>query len=177
MKKVFALLAAAALLSTSAAFAQDTQSHDVNVKVPNVLRIRLTQGASNAAVANPTPVEFDFVAYETLFDVGQAFGPTNASFNWDDVKVFSNNGAGWTVEVSTGNDVGSFDWSKVSVAATGANAVSSFSLADTTVAGSTSKTGGWASLGFGPDDFSITFDGSEDAGTYSTTVTYDIFGL
>ena len=174
MKK-FALLAAAAVLSTSAAFAQDTQSHDVNVKVPNVLRIRLTSGASNAAVANPTPVEFDFVANEAAFDVG-SFGPTNASFNWDDVKVFSNY-AIWSVEVSTGNDVGSFDWSKVSVTATGANASNSFTLADTTIAGASSKTGGWQSLGFGPDDFEITFDGSEDAGTYATTVTYDIFGL
>ena len=173
MKKVFALLAATAVLSTSAAFAQDTQSHDVNVKVPNVLRIRLTEASSNAAVTSPDPVEFDFVANEAMFDVG-SFGPTNASFNWADVKVFSNNGTGWAVDVSTDNV--SFDWGKVSVTATGANAAN-FTLADATVASNTGKTGGWESLGFGPDDFSITFDGSEDAGTYSTTVTYDIYGL
>ncbi len=176
MKKVFGLLAAAAVLSTSVAFAQDKQSHDVNIKIPDVLRIRLTSGASNAAVANPTAVEFDFVANEASFDVGTVFAPTNSgSFNWDDVKVFSNDVDGWEVRVSTDNT--SFDWSKVKVAATGVSTYGAFDLGGGYIADSATKTGGWESLGFGPENFSIEFDGSEDAGDYSTTVLYTIIGL
>ena len=176
MKKVFGLLAAAAVLSSGVSFAQSQQSHDVNIKIPDVLRIRLTSGASNAAVASPTPVEFDFVANEASFDVGTVFGPTNTGgFNWDDVKVFSNAVDGWEVRVTTDNT--SFDWSKVEVAADGANTYGAFNLGGGFIADSATKTGGWESLGFGPRDFSIEFDGSEDAGDYSTTVTYDIFGI
>ena len=180
MKKVLSLLAAAAVLSSSAAFAQDTQSHDVNIRIPDVLRIRLTQGASSDAVANPSAVEFDFVANQAIFDVG-SYGPTNpGAFNWDDVQVFSNDVDGWQVNVSTvNNSAAAFDWSKVEVAPSGTNANVSpvFNLGGGSIADNSAKTGGWERLGFGPNDFTISFDGSEDAGDYNATVTYEIFGL
>lgn len=180
MKKVFGLLAAAAVLSSGFSLAQSDQSHDVNIKIPDVLRIRLTSGASNAAVANPTPVEFDFVANQAIFDVGD-YGPTNTgSFNWDDVKVFSNDADGWEVRVATvNNSADVFDWSKVTVRHGGANAnvTADFDIAGGSIADNNAKTGGWESLGFGPNDYTISFDGSEDAGDYNGTVTYDIFGL
>ena len=173
MKKALSLLAAAAVLSSGVVFAQNEQSHEVNVKIPDVLRIRLTQPNSNDAATNPDPVEFDFIANEAVFDTGTVFGPTNSNFNWDDVKVFSNNQNGWEVFVTTDN--GDFDWGKIKVAADGAHAFNGgFDLDGGSIAGHGSKTGGWESLGFGPQDFSIVFDGSEDAGTYSTMVTYTV---
>ena len=183
MKKVLGLLAAAAVLSSGVAFAQDTDSHDVEIRIPDVLRIRLTAGNSTNAVADPTPVQFDFVAQEALFDVGTIFGPTNTTpFNWDDVQVFSNAQNGWEVSVATSN--ATFAWNKVTVepgVITGkpnnANVDDVFNLGSGRIADSTAKTGGWERLGFGPEDFSIQFDGSEDAGDYSTTVTYSITSL
>ena len=174
MKKAFSLLAAAAVLSSGMVFAQAEQSHEVNVKIPNVLRIRLTQGDSNAAATNPDPVEFDFITREAVFDTGTIFGPTNGpTYNWDDVRVFSNNQNGWEVFVTVDNS--DFDWGKIKVAADGVHAFNGgFDLDGGSIAGHSSKTGGWESLGFGPQDFTAEFDGSEDAGTYSTTVTYTI---
>lgn len=169
--KYFSLLI---LLLSSFALAQSDQSHDVNVNVPSVLRIRLTSGESNLAVANPTPVEFDFVTEQERFDTGVAFAPTNTA-NWNDVIVMTNYAGAWQVDVSVSDN--SFSWSKVAVNAQGGLAMP-FDLTDgSVVAFGLTKTGGWQSLGFGPSDFSIAFDGSEEAGTYTTEVTYEIYGL
>lgn len=173
MKKVFGLLAAAAVLSTSVAFAQDQQSHDVNIEIPNVLGIRLTnQTTGDAAVTNPTAVEF-------ILNDGQMFGggefvPSNlGEGNWDDVKVFSNvSGFDVEVEVTNGLD---FNWNKVSFEADGlANGTFQLGALSPNIVTGAAKTNAWTSLGFGPDDFKLTLDGSEDAGNYSTEVTYTV---
>ena len=170
MKKVLVLLVVA-VLGSSLGFAQSSQSHDVNVKIPSVLRIRITSGASNAPVTAPSAVVFDFVANPTLFEVGTPLASTNAApANWDGIKVFSN-GQAWRVEVAT-TTTGAFDWSKVSVLALDGSPLFNLGSGEIATGGITS---GWMSLGFGPSDFRITFDGSEDAGTYDTTVTYNIY--
>ena len=182
MKKVFGLLAAAAVLSSGVSFAQITppassgnpsQSHDVNIKIPNVLGIRLTNGTSNVAVADPTPVSFVLNDGQLSFDGGEFVPSNQGEGNWDDVKVFSNV-TGFNVEVGVTNGLG-FDWTKVSVAANGGLA-SPFTLGalNPNIVTGAAKTNAWTSLGFGPDDFKLTLNGSEDAGDYSTTVTYTI---
>ncbi len=188
MKKVLGLLAAAAVLSSGVSFAQTEGKHDVEVKIPNVLRIRFVDG--NAPVSAPDAVLFDFVTDATRFETGTSFGastPTDGGYNWDDVQVFSND-VNWFVGMTLSDKTGpepvdgeGFDWDQVTIeGATGANINASFDLMDPFIAGndgseSSAKTRGWESLGFGPDNFRVTFDGTEDAGDYSTTVTYNIF--
>ncbi len=172
MKKVFGLLAAAAVLSTSVAFAQEQQSHEVEIKIPDVLGIRLTNGNSNDAVAEPTAVSFILNDGQLSFD-GGTFNPSNlGEGNWDDVKVFSNQ-SGFDVKVGVANGL-SFDWTKVSVAADGLASPFTLGALNPNIITSAAKTNAWTSLGFGPDDFKLTLDGSEDAGDYSTEVTYTI---
>ena len=172
MKKyIIPLLASLVLLASSTAFAQSFQSHDVEIELPGVLMIRLVNGTSNSAVTSPSPVVFDLSALDAdSFDPEGTYNPTNASaFNWDDVAVFSNGGA-WDVTVTLTNP-GTFTWSKVAVD----SASGDFTLVDDTViADGTGRTNGWARLGFGPQNFSLDLDGTEDSGSYSVTVTYSI---
>lgn len=175
MKKVVVFLATLILVSTTAAFAQSSKQHGVNVEVPSLLRIRFTAGTSTTDIATPDNVEFIFDA--TTYDVG-TFGPTNAApFNWDDVKVFYNGLATWSVTVTNSGDL-TFDWSKIVVTPNGSGAMAAaaaFDLTETApIHTGAGKTSGWLSLGFGPADYGITFDGAEDPGAYSSTVTYSI---
>ncbi len=175
MKKFLATAIAIAMVyGLGTTFAQSSQSHDVEINIPNVLMLRLTSGNSNAAVNNPSAVVFDLTT--VAFEPEATYQPTNlAAANWDNVRVFAN-GGGWQVTVATDND--SFDWSKVTVTPSGGDfAVNPFTLpAGTSVPifSSPSRTNGWRSLGFGPAQFELALDGSEEAGTYSTTVTYTI---
>ena len=177
MKKVFGLLAAAAVLSTSVSFAQsDPLKHEVNVKIPNVLRIRFAQTSANPISA----VQFDYADPANLFDIGIPLEPTDANHTWDDIEVFSNK-AGWAVKVDVANQGTPFDWSKVSVTRADTTYLSSaaFQLDDAATAtitdnNKTAKTGGWQSLGIDPANYRIEFDGSEDEGTYTAEVTYSI---
>lgn len=170
MKKSLApVLASFTLLLFGSAFAQTSQSHEVRVELPGLLMIRLVEGPSNAVVTNPSAVEFDLSALTAAsFNPTGTYAPTNAAaFNWDDVVVLSNGGA-WEVTVSLSSDVGGFDWSKVDVGGL-------FSLVDGDVIDAgLGSTLGFESLGFGPQDFELTLDGSETAGLYSVTVTYEI---
>lgn len=174
MKKFIATsLATFVLISFGSVFAQGSQSHDVEINLPGVLMLRLVDGTSNNPVTNPTSVIFDLSALdEGTFDPEGTYAPTNTSFNWNDVAVFSNGGA-WEVTIDLDSPVGTFDWSKVSVpAGTESNA---FSLVnDALVAEGTGRTGGFLRLGFGPAAFALDLDGTEDSGDYEITVIYSI---
>jgi hypothetical protein len=175
MKKFLAIVIVTALVAgLGAALAQSSQSHEVQINIPNVLMIRLTSGASNAAVSSPTAVVFDLST--VTFDPEDTYTPTNLSAaNWDNVRVFAN-GGGWQVTVATNNDT--FDWSKITVTPSGGDyTVNPFTLPvndSVQIFTHGSRTNGWRSLGFGPAQFALALDGTEDAGTYTTTVTYTI---
>jgi hypothetical protein len=170
MKKlVVTLIAIGMLLGLGTALAQSSQSHGVSVTLPGVLMIRLVSGASNAAVPSPDAVVFNLSSYTAAnFDPTGTYVPTPpTTYNWNDVAVFSNS-ADWVVTLSLESDLGGFDWSKVAVAAT-----APFTLFPGVIA-SGGPGGGFSRLGFGPQDFELTLDGTEGAGSYSVTVIYTI---
>jgi hypothetical protein len=184
MKKVLTLIASILILSMGSVFAQttatqDAKSHDVEITIPSVVRIRLATNATTTNVTSPDAVRFNI----TSFVPGVALAPTNETFNWDRVIVLSNKSS-WSVTVALSNTslptgVTSFDWSKVSVnvAANNSFTPANFNLGvdpTTKIATGPGKTESWQSLGFGPQSFRLTLDGTEDPGTYKTTVTYTI---
>jgi hypothetical protein len=181
MKKLVAsLIATGMLVGMGFVLGQTTQDHDVVITLPELVMIRLVDStnllAPLAPVTSPDAVEFDLDAeYDAdSFDPTGTYGPTNLSFNWDDVLVFSN-GGGWEVTIdltfSTSlNGSPLFNWAKVSVPG-----MFDLVIGDEVGSGA-SSTGGWRSLGFGPNDFSLALDGTEVPDTYSVTVTYTIVG-
>lgn len=173
MKKLLTTTIVAAMItSLGAAWAQTSQSHDVEVRIPNVLMIRLTAGTGNAAVSSPTAVVFDLLGLGAAdFEPVSVHSPTGTA-NWDNVRVFAN-GGGWRVTLATSTTT--FDWSKVQITPSGGYyTVAPFTLATGEIFSHTARTGGWRSLGFGPAQFRLHLDGTEAAGNYSTTVTYTI---
>ena len=177
MKKyIIPTLAAFILLATGTAFAQQNIArHDVEVRIPEVLMLRFTSGNSNAAVSNDLNLLFDLT---NEFDDGLAGTyPVSNTPGWDDLKVFVNRFSTWSVSMALSNvsvpTNAVWDWSEIAVTPAPTGAASDFTLTDTTVVGSNSARG-WTSLGFGPDQFALTLDGTEVAGTYTATVTYTL---
>src|SRR3990172_1470446 len=98
MKKfLVSALATFVLVSFGSVFAQvsDTAAHDVTVKIPEVVMLRFTNSGSNAAVTTGLDIEFDL---STTFVDGLAasVGMSNTP-GWDDLKVFVNRNATWSV--------------------------------------------------------------------------------
>jgi hypothetical protein len=152
MKKIALILLAITVVGFGAAFAQTTltnRSHGATVTVPGMAFIRFTLGTSNADVALPDGVEF--IMTTATFNVG-TFSPTNASFNWDDIKVFYNGSAPWEVVVSNTGSAG-FAWSKIAMTPTGVGVVGYDLGSTTTIVTDLNKTNGWRSLGINPSRF------------------------
>ena len=196
MKKLFAFAITSALIALGTAFAQ-TDTHDVNIKIPNVLQLRITDGTGNNASANAA-IEFDYQTNAANVDTylttvnggGGDLAPTTVT-GFGDVIVFANRGT-WNVSVSstamnfndnlglgasvTGAGVALADI-KVApsgTAGTGVSAVSgNFDLTSGQIANG-AKTQGWSSLGFDGNDYVFSVNGDEDPGEYTTVVTYSI---
>ena len=194
MKKVFGSLITAGLLVAGGAFAQ-TDSHDVNIKIPNVLQLRITDGTGNNASGNAA-LEFDYQTVAANVDTylntvnggGGDLDPTSVT-GFGDVVVFANR-ASWEVGVSStalafndnlglsvaGAGVALTDVkvAPTGTAGTGVSTVSAgWDLSGSTVASGV-KTSGWSSLGFDGDDYVFSVNGDEDPGEYTTVVTYSI---
>lgn len=171
MKKLVIISIVAALLfTTGAVSAQSSQQHEVSVRLPNVLMIRIIDTANgNSPIESPSPVLFDFSGQDAAtFDPSGTLDPTSTSHNWNDIVVLAN-GGGWTVYVSTDND--DFEWDKVSF--THNDGVFTLPVDDTaSLVTSGSRTNGWQSLGISPTSFSLVLDATEEAGDFTTTVTY-----
>jgi hypothetical protein len=177
MNKLLATIVSGMLLGVGAAFAQTSQSHPVEVRIPGVMMIRLTSGTSNDPVRLPTPVQFDLTTVP--FEPIRTYSPTNlAAANWNNVRVFVNRAGTWRVTVATDNNL--FPWGRVRVIPSGGfYRVRAFNLplpaqSPRTILTGAGPTGGWRSLGFGPARFRLRLTGTEAAGTFSTTVTYAI---
>lgn len=186
-----ALILGIFLLVGSAAMAQ-TDQHDVTIKVPNLLSVRILDGTGNNPASTPS-VEFDYQTDPTAYIAavnrgGGSLNPTQVS-RFSDVVVFSNR-SGWDVNVSassiqynddyalstTGQGIDLADIQVVpsGTTGTGVSANSSFDLATTTPIASGGRTQGWSSLGFSGADYRLAVNGDEDPGTYTTTVTFSI---
>ena len=197
MKKLVIIsIVAAMLLASGAAFGQ-AASHDVEIRVPNVLMLRITNGSGSLGVASNPGVVFDFVtlsanvdAYlDAVNDGGDELAPTSVS-DFDDVIVFSNRATwnvtvaadpiGFTDDVVTGLTANGIALSDITVAPSGtpgdhvSSVSASWSLATTTSIANGVRTQGWRSLGFSGSDYRLTVNGDENPGTYRTTVTYTI---
>lgn len=195
MKKLFALIITGAFLVAGTAFAQ-TDTHDVNIKIPNVLQLRITDGSGNNASGNAA-IEFDYQSaanvdtyLSTVNGGGGDLAPTTVT-GFGDVIVFANRGA-WNVSVAatalnftdnlslgasvTGAGVALADI-KVTPSGTAGTGVSSVSPTWDMTSGQIAsgvKTQGWSSLGFDGNDYAFTVSGDEDPGEYTTVVTYSV---
>lgn len=195
MKKLIATaVVTTMLLATGAAFGQSA-SHEVEVRIPNVLMLRITDGVGNAEATAPS-VSFDFQAdFDTYLDAVNSgvvtdLFPTDVN-DFGDVIVFSNRGT-WNVTVATtgitfandlnlvgvtGNGVALTDITVAPPAAALHGSIqaraASWNLAGGQIANGV-RTQGWRSLGFSGNDYRLAVNGDEDPGTYTTTVTYTI---
>jgi hypothetical protein len=179
MKKLVVIsIVTTMLLGLGTVFGQAsaTAEHDVSVTIPSLLMIRLTLDSNVEAVANPDAVVFSWDA--AGFEPVGTFEPTNLdTANWDTVRVFAN-GDGWSLSVATAATAG-FDWSNVRVTPQEVSGVTlaAFDLPDgasIALISGQDRTNGWRDLGFGPAQFALTLDGSEEPDTYTTTVTYTV---
>jgi hypothetical protein len=192
MKKLIGTLATLGLVLTlGVGFANaPSASHDVNIRIPNVLFLRITDGISNARL-DGTTVNFDFNAddaaintyldHVTAVDDGADpwIGSTDNDPAFGDVIVFSNRAADWRVTVQATDTAFGLANIRVTPGGTntsGATAVGPWTLstAATNIFTNGSRTQGWQSLGFSAADYEIRLDGTELPGDYFTAVTYTI---
>ena len=195
-KFLVSTLAMLVVVSFGSVFAQsNTASHDVRVRIPDLLMLRIVDGTGNNTVAAPV-VGFDFdtnaagrAAYMTVVEDGAAADLEPTSSNFGDIVVLSNR-ASWTVDVAAadftftdnvatdGVDVDAYGLalSDISVAITGADTSvgASFTLGTNQDIASGSRTTGWRSLGIAASGYRITVNGDEAPGTYVATVTYTV---
>jgi hypothetical protein len=199
MKRHLLRLAALAALSVAGLGFAQTDTHDVTVRIPSVLQVRITAGTSNNAAAAPA-VTFDYqdaahinTYLNTVNAGGGDLAPT-AVADFDNIKVFSNRVGTWNLRVSAAaftftNNLGltpapagvgvALADIKVTPSGTMDTSVTSrsttYSLATApAVVASGGRTTGWAAVGIGGNDYDLTVNGDEDPGQFVTTVTYTI---
>jgi len=195
MKKYLtATLVTAMLLGMGTALGQADASHDVEIRIPEVLALRITDGSGNTAATGPSVV-FDFLAgaafddYLDALDAGSAWLAPTAVNNFGDVIVFANRGT-WRVGVSAtaftftddvvlGETAAGIDLADIRVTPSGApglnvsNVAAFWDMTGGEIADGV-RTQGWRSLGFSGDDYLFFVDGDEAPGSYLTVVTYTI---
>ncbi|TVR87530.1 MAG: hypothetical protein EA416_14460 [Trueperaceae bacterium] len=180
------------VLALGAGFAnQESASHDVDIRIPNVLFLRITDGNDNNRFEAPavnfifTDTEEAVVAYldhvGAIVNLDDAWrGSTDDTPAFGDVIVFSQ--VNWSVTVSAENDGAVvFPLDRVRVErgsgeldSSITTASESWTLAESeSIFGGTS-TQGWQSLGFSAANYEVYLDGSEDPGDSVIQVTYTI---
>jgi hypothetical protein len=200
MKRHLLRLAALAGLAVAGFGFAQSDTHDVTVRIPSVLQVRITNGTSTAASAAPA-VTFDYqtnaadvTTYLNTVNAGGGDLPPTLVTDFGNVLVFSNRVGTWNLGVSalnltysnnlgltpapTGVGVALADL-KVTPAGTQDASVAtrspSYTLSNTSAVVATgTRTTGWASVGIRGQDYALTVNGNEDPGQYVTTVTYTI---
>jgi hypothetical protein len=197
MKRHLLRLAALAALSVAGLGFAQSDSHDVTVKIPSVLQLRITDGTSTAD-ATGSSVTFDYQAaanintYLNTVNLGGGNLNPTAVANFGNVVVFSNRSATWSVGVAataltftnnlsvtgaTGVGVALADVKVIPSGTKGSGVTTvaaNWNLGTTTAVATGSRTTGWSALGFGGNDYRLAVNGDEDPGTYATVVTYTI---
>lgn len=177
MKK-FLIAASAVILVLTIGTTSAQIQHNVTVSIPEVVTIRFTDGNSRAPVT--TNLNLAFTITGDAADFADSYAASNLSTRgWADIQVFQNRESSWDVTVEVTGDAG-FDWSKIVVTPTGTNAIATgfdltadgLEIAAHDYPNAASR--GWNSLGFGPGDFELTLDGTEDAGDFTATVVYTL---
>ncbi len=199
MKRHLLRLAALAALSVAGLGFAQTDTHDVTVRIPSVLQVRITDSTGNNPGANPA-IEFDYQAaanlptYLNTVNLGGGDLAPTAVTDFTNIKVFSNRVGTWNLRVSaaaltftnnlgltpapTGVGVALADL-KVTPSGTMDASVTSRSTSYTlatapAIVASGGRTTGWAAVGIGGNDYDLVVNGDEDPGQYVTTVTYTV---
>ena len=193
MKKLLVTaLAIGLVLTLGVGFANaPSASHNVDIRIPNVLFLRITDGTDNDRL-DGTTINFSFTANEaainayldhvTAVDAGADawIGHTDGTPAFGDVIVFSNRNNAWRVTVVATDTA--FGLANIRVTpgrpnlstSTAAGAFWTLSTTAANIFANGGRTEGWKSLGFSADDYEIRLDGTELPGNYFTTVTYTI---
>lgn len=172
---------------TVPALAQTSADHELRIRIPNYVGIKIIDDSGNMTGA--ASVTFDYSADPTTyFAAAQGNGilyPTQVS-SFTDVQVFKSGGT-WAVYVRAGNlqgppggsglllqDIEVWPGSVSGLAAGAGNVSASWQLTTNNhrIAHGQGSTGGWQSLGFNGHDYVVQVQGNEDPGSYSTRVTY-----
>ncbi|MGL4611182.1 MAG: hypothetical protein ACRCYY_16145 [Trueperaceae bacterium] len=196
MKRHLIRLAALGALSVASLGFAQTDTHDVTVRIPSVLQLRVTNGTSNAEATNPS-VTFDYQAaanintYLNSINAGGGLLNPTATADFGNILVFSNRTAGWTVTVSSapltytnnlsvagatglGVALGDIRVAPSGTRGSGVGTVTAnYDMSGGTVATGT-RTTGWSALGISGADYRLNVNGDEDPGQYTTVVTYTI---
>lgn len=186
-----ALILGIFLLVGSAAMAQ-TDQHDVTIRIPDLLSVRIVDGSGN----NPSSaaVVFDFQANATTYintvnAGGGEMNPTGVT-GFADVLVLSNHGS-WKLNVSAAalgysdnQSVGTGGTAGIALSdikvhpsgglGTGVTSHADFDLSTATAVAVGIKTTGWSGVGISGDDYRLAINGDENPGEYTTVVTYSI---
>jgi len=196
MKKLLVTaLAIGLVLTLGVGFANaPSASHEVDIRIPNVLFLRITNGTTNARL-DGTTINFNFTAdadaindyldhISAITDPDDAWiGSTDGTPAFGDVIVFSNRNNAWRVTVeATAFAAAGFGLDRVRVTpsrpnlstSTAAGTSWTLSTAAENIFTAGGRTQGWKSLGFSATDYEIRLDGTELSGDYLTTVTYTI---
>lgn len=197
-KAVLISLAIGMLTALGGAFAQPspTATHDLFVKIPGILGVRLVDAGGNSALSqSAAAVDFDYSANKadymaavqgTNADPGY-LAATNASGTFDHIIVFSN-GGGWVLKVKANEltdgvsapaglaiaDVKVTPHGSTDAVVTSLASPFNLSTTEQEVA-SGGKTTGWHEVGIGGDDYKLFVNGDEQPGTWQSVVTYTIY--
>jgi hypothetical protein len=188
-----------ALLLVATAFAQTSDTHQVQVRIPNYIGLKIVDSAGNINVYPNASVTFDYAANATAYMAAalgtQTLPPTQVT-KFADVQVAVRGGASWSIRVKatsfvfTGTGPASgFNLADIQVnrgavsglvtdpsLLRGATKLTTWSLSTTsqTIFQTNGATMGWDSLGFNGQDYVIKVQGDEQPGQYVTVVTYEL---
>lgn len=189
-------LLAAILVLTPTVLAQPV-IHDVTVAIPETIGIRMV-GVGVGARTVEFAYASDVGSYLSAADNGDTLEPTSVS-RFEDIEVRVNGIGRWSVNVEAtplaysgpgtggGLDLGDLRVDRGSASGLSQEAITtrflfftigrydaSWTLSTTPreIANTLIGTNGWRSLGFNGWDYTLAVNGDEDAGSYSTTVTY-----
>ena len=192
------LLILVLLVLTSLGLAQ-SDNHQVTVRIPNYIGLKIVDALGNINVYPNASVTFDYASNPTAY-MAAALGtqtlPPTLVTKFTDVQVAVRGGASWSIRVNatpftftgTGTPAG-FTLADIRVirgAVSGLTAdpsllrgpiqLSNWSLSTAwqTVFRSNGATIGWDSLGFNGQDYIIRVQGDEQPGQYVTMVTYEL---
>lgn len=180
------------LLAVAPLGSAQTQRHDVTIRIPDVIGLRIVGPGSG-----PRSVTFDYATdadgFLAAVDGTGTLTPTSVT-RFDDVEVHATRNGRWRITVQATDfayigpaSPSGLALSDVRVERSGpqdaivgsgnsASYATSWTLSTTAteIASRTGATGGWRSLGFSGWDYRVEVDGDEAAGTYTTIVTYSL---
>lgn len=186
---MFAVVLVAALAAPARA---QTQDHDVRIRIPNYIGIKIVDGSGT--ITNAASVVFDYgsdpAGYVAAYQGSGSLAPTSV-LRFADVQVIASRGR-WYVYTratpisyagtGTGAGLGLADIrvrrGAVSGLAAGAGTVAAtwtFGTGYRLIARGRGGTFGWQSLGFNGRDYEVAVQGDEDPGEYFTQVTYLLY--